>query len=90
MTDDDSNTNLNAHPDGSFSNAGYEFFTEGIAVSKSAAYAITSTGRASVTADAAKQNVLTVTLLANDPNHQIVDDEYSLYIKQVKVDQVQR
>ena len=84
VTDDDSNTNLNAHPDDSFSNAGYEFFTEGIAVSKSAAYAITSTGRASVTADAAKQNVLTVTLLANDPNHQIVDDEYSLYIKQVK------
>ena len=81
VTDDEANTNLNAHPEGSTSNAGYEFHTDGIAISRSAAYAITSIGKASVEGD---KNKLTITLLANDPNHQIVDDTYSLFIKRIK------
>ena len=82
VTADDSNTNLNDHTD-STREAGYEFITDGIAVSKGAAYAITSTGRAKLSEDG-KQNILDVTLLANDPNHQIVDDKYSFFIKRVK------
>lgn len=82
VTADDSNTNLNDHTD-STREAGYEFITDGIAVSKGAAYAITSTGRAKLSEDG-KQNILDVTLIANDPNHQIVDDKYSFFIKRVK------
>ena len=60
----------------------FEFISDGIAISKGSAYAITSSGRASV--DTNKQNVLNLTLLANDPLHQIVDDKYSLFVKWTK------
>lgn len=60
----------------------FEFISDGIAVSKSASYAITSTGRASV--DSNNKNVLKLTLLASDPLYQIVDDKYSLFVKQIK------
>lgn len=60
----------------------FEFISDGIAVSKSASYAITSTGRASV--DSNNKNVLNLTLLASDPLYQIVDDKYSLFVKQIK------
>ncbi len=60
----------------------FEFISDGIAVSKSASYAITSTGRASV--DSSNKNVLNLTLLASDPLYQIVDDKYSLFVKQIK------
>ena len=59
----------------------FEFISDGIAVSKSASYAITSTGRASV--DSSNKNVLNLTLLASDPLYQIVDDKYSLFVKPV-------
>lgn len=60
----------------------FEFISDGIAVSKSASYAITSTGRASV--DSNNKNVLNLTLLASDPLYQIVDDKYYLFVKQIK------
>lgn len=82
VTADDSNTNLNDHTDSTRAE-GYEFVTDGIAISKGAAYAITSSGRAKLS-EAKDKNILDVTLLANDPNHQIVDDKYSLFIKRVK------
>lgn len=59
----------------------FEIYSDGIAVSKSASYAITSTGRASVDSN---KNVLNLTLLASDPLYQIVDDKYSLFVKQIK------
>lgn len=60
----------------------FEFISDGIPVSKSASYAITSTGRAFV--DSNNKNVLKLTLLASDPLYQIVDDKYSLFVKQIK------
>ena len=59
----------------------FEFISDGIAVSKSASYAITSIGSASVVDN---QNVLNLTLLASDLLYQIVDDKYSLFVKQIK------
>ena len=58
-----------------------EFFSQPVVISGTAAYAITNPTKASVTDGDPIENRLTISLQASDEMHQIVGDQYSLFVK---------
>ena len=81
----DAEGNLVNNPaEGADDPTGWEFSSQPVVISGTAAYAITNPAKASVTDGNDPENVLTINLQASDEMHQIVDDQYSLFVKYVR------